>query len=138
MFVSFFSVFLTNIETTETNRTVSKQTETILNFHNENKICSLSNCFGWYSENNGFGIEAKQPKQIISKQTKTNRNKLEKIFCQNTKISSLSNCFGCSSVCFGSIETPKLSVSVSETTERNVLFWIVPKLVSVPVSIVSN
>jgi hypothetical protein len=61
-----------------TNRTVSKQTETTLNFHIENKICSLSNCFGWSSENNGFGIEAKQPKQIISKQTKTNQNKPEK------------------------------------------------------------
>ncbi len=30
----------------------------------------------------------------------------------NTKICSLSNCFGLSSVCFGSIETSKLSVSV--------------------------
>jgi hypothetical protein len=33
-------------------------------------------------------------------------------FCKNSKICSLSNCFGWSSVCFGSIETSKLSVSV--------------------------
>jgi hypothetical protein len=31
---------------------------------------------------------------------------------KNGKICSLSNCFGWSSVCFGSIETSKLSVSV--------------------------
>jgi hypothetical protein len=56
-----------------------------------------------------FGKEAKQPKQ-----TKTNRNKPKKpkFSEKNTKICSLSNCFGCSSVSFGSIETPKLSVSV--------------------------
>jgi hypothetical protein len=39
----FVSVFRTYIETTETNRTVSNQTETTLNF------LSLSNCFGWSS-----------------------------------------------------------------------------------------
>ncbi len=60
----FVSVFQTYIETTETNRTVLKQTETTLNFLKKNKMCSLSNCFGW------------------------------------------------SSVCFGSIETLKLSVSI--------------------------
>jgi hypothetical protein len=62
--VRFVSVFRTYIETTETNRTVSKQTEITINFLKNTKIRSLSNCFGW------------------------------------------------SSVCFGSIETSKLSVSV--------------------------
>ncbi len=81
---------------------------------------------------------------------------------------SLLNGLGWSSVCFGSIKTSKLSVSViakqpkqtvsvgflfvsvqskhrnslfryrSETTEINVLFRIVSKLVSAPVSVVSN
>jgi hypothetical protein len=67
----FVSVFRTYIETTETNRTVSKQTETTLNF------------------------------------------------LKNTKASSLSNCFGWSSVCFGSIETSKLAVSVKKRNNRN-------------------
>jgi hypothetical protein len=62
--IRFVSVFRTYIETTETNKTVSKQTEITQNFRKYTKICSLSNCFGW------------------------------------------------SSVCFGSIETSKLSVSV--------------------------
>ncbi len=34
----------------------------------------------------------------------------------------LSNCFGCSSVCFGSIETSKLSVSVLNRNNRNKRF----------------
>ncbi len=94
-----------------------------------------------------FGIEAKQkqPKQTVSKKTEKNeKNKKKnrenlKFSVKNGKICSLSNCFGWSSVCFGSIETSKLSVSDrSEATETNVLFWIVPKLVSVLVSVVSN
>jgi hypothetical protein len=81
-----------------------------------------------------FGIEARQPKQTVSKQTekteknekteKTEKNprkkpkKIEKnrknttFSVKNNKICSLSNCFGWSPVCFGSIETSKLSVSV--------------------------
>jgi hypothetical protein len=48
------------------------------------------------------------------KQTKLFRNKLKQTettlkLLRNTKISSLSTCFGWSSVCFGSIETLKLS-----------------------------
>jgi hypothetical protein len=40
-------------------------------------------------------------------------------------------------MCFGLIETPKLGVSIrSETFDTNVLFRIVPKLFSVPVSVV--
>jgi hypothetical protein len=65
------SVFRTYKETTETNRTVSKQTETTLNFLKNTKICSLSNCFHG------------------------------------------------SSVCFGSVETSKLSVSVKKRNNRN-------------------
>ncbi len=38
--------YRTYIKTIETTRTVSKQTETTLNFHKNIKICSLSNCFG--------------------------------------------------------------------------------------------
>ncbi len=50
-FVLFRSVlvFWTYIESIETNRTVSKQTKTTLNFQKNTKICSLSNCFGWFS-----------------------------------------------------------------------------------------
>ncbi len=88
----------------------------------------------------------------------TNKNsgrfgsKQPEIFWKDLNI--LSVCFSRSSVCFGSIETPKLSVfwHRSETAETNVLFRIVPKpsfgssfgcfeskLVSVPVfSVVSN
>jgi hypothetical protein len=42
-------------------------------------------------------------------------------------------------VCIGSIETPNILFRyLTETTETNVLFQIVSKLVSVPVSVVSN
>ncbi len=42
-----------------------------------------------------FSIEVKQPKQTVSKQTKTNQKKPEKtyIFWKNTKICYLSNCW---------------------------------------------
>ncbi len=62
----FVSVFWTYIETTETNRTVSKQPEI---FWKNTKICSLLNCFAWSSfcfgsiETFCFSIKAKQPKQ---------------------------------------------------------------------------
>ncbi len=47
--------------------------------------------------------------------------------------------FGCSSVCFGSFKTPNsLFRNRSKTNKTNVLFRIVPKLVSVPISVVSN
>jgi hypothetical protein len=65
-------------------------------------------CFGSI-ENLCFGIEAKQPKQTVSKQTeeieKDRKNrKNSKFSVKNSKICSLSNYFGWSSVCFGSIE----------------------------------
>ena len=70
-----------------------------------------------------FGTEAKQPKQTVSKQTEKNRKKREKnrknhkFSVKNFKICSLSNCFGLSFVCFGSIETSKLFVSVYEAKQ---------------------
>jgi hypothetical protein len=91
-------------------------------------------------------------KQTVSKQTEKNEKIREKnqknskkyrknyrVSEKNNRICSLSNCFGWSPVCFGSIETSNsLFRYRSETTETNVLFRIVPKLVSVPVSVVSN
>ncbi len=81
----FVSVFQTYIETTETNRTVLKQTETTQNFRKipkyalyqtvsvgllfvlvQSKHCTLCFC-----------IVAKPSKQTVSNQTKTNRNKPE-------------------------------------------------------------
>ncbi len=52
-------------------------------------------------------IETIETNRNVPKRTKTTQN-----FHKNTKICSLSNCFGWSSVCFGSIETSKLSVLV--------------------------
>ncbi len=71
-----------------------------------------------------FEIEAKQPKQTVSKQTKTNRNNPE-FSEKNTKICSLSHCFDCSSVCL--VQSKHLNSLFRyrrETTERNVLFRI--------------
>ncbi len=119
---SFVSVFRTYNEKNETNRTVLKQTKTTLNFLKNTKLCSLSNCFGWSSvcfgsietsklsvsvqkRNNRKKLFRKKPKQNV-----TNQNNL-KCSEKNTKICSLSNCFSCSSVCFVSIKTLKLSVS---------------------------
>jgi hypothetical protein len=77
------SVFRTYIETTETNRTVSKQTETTLSFLKNTKkklsikLFLLVFCLFRFNRNIEtlcFGIEPKQPKQTVSKQTKTNRN----------------------------------------------------------------
>jgi hypothetical protein len=63
-----------------------------------------------------FGIESKQTKQTVSKQTKKIETTLN--FLKNT-ICSLSHCLGWSSGCFGPIETPKLSVSVQNRNNRN-------------------
>jgi hypothetical protein len=96
----------------------SKQTK--INFgSNRNKICFafVSVCF-MKPKTKNFGLFqcfkpiSKQPKQtdLFSnkpKQTETTLN-----FLKNTQIYSLLNCLCGSSVCFGSIETSKLSVSV--------------------------
>jgi hypothetical protein len=83
-------VFQTYIETNETNRTVLKQTETNRNnpkfsekYQNmlSIKLFGLVFCLFWFNPNIEtlcFDIEAKQPKQIVSKQTKTNQNKPNK------------------------------------------------------------
>jgi hypothetical protein len=55
-------------------------------------------------------IETTETNRTVSKQTERNRNNPK--FFLNTKTCFLSNCFGWSSVCSGSIETSKLSVSV--------------------------
>ncbi len=82
----FVLVFRTYIETTEANRNVSKQTKTNRNnpkfskkFQNMLfiKLFRLVFCLFRFNRNIEslcFGIEPKQPKQTVSKQTKTNRN----------------------------------------------------------------
>jgi hypothetical protein len=66
-------------------RNKPKQTETTLNFWKNFQIYSLLNCLGGSSVCFGsigtlcFGIEAKQPKQTVSKQTeKTEKTKKPK------------------------------------------------------------
>ncbi len=111
-FVSVFQTFQIYIETIETSRTFSKQTETTLNFHKKHqnmlsiKLFRLVFCMFQFTQNIKtlcFGIEAKQPEQTILKQTKPNRKNLKnpKFPGKNTKICSILNCFGWSSVCFG-------------------------------------
>ncbi len=112
-------MFRIYIETTETNRTVSKQTKTTLNFMKNTQICSLTNCFGWPSVCFGLFktryrsettetncLETNQKTEINGKRWKKWKN--PKFSDKNTKKCSLSNCFGWSSVCFGSIKTSKL------------------------------
>jgi hypothetical protein len=94
------------------------------------------------SKNLYFGIEAKQPKQTISKQTKTNKQKpgktqnfLKKY--QNMLHFKLFRLLFCLFRFNRNIQKSLIRYR-SETTETNVLFRIMPKLVSVPVSIVLN
>jgi hypothetical protein len=105
---------------------VTNRNELTLNFLKNSQIYSLLNCLGGSSvcfgsmETLCFGIEEKQLKQTVSKQTKKNekKQKTPKFSVKNNKICSLSNCFGWSSVCFGSIETSKHRYR-SKTTETN-------------------
>jgi hypothetical protein len=61
-----------------------KQTKTTLNFWKNFQIYSLLNCLGGSSvcfgsiETLCFGIEAKQPKQTVSKKNRKNRKKQKK------------------------------------------------------------
>jgi hypothetical protein len=128
----FVSVFWTNIETTETNRTVSKLTKTnqnnpkfsekypnMLSF----KLFWLVLClfrFNWNIETLSFGIEAKQPKQTILKQTKTNQKTLN--FLKNYQNMLSIKLFQLLICSFGSIETPQLSISVKKRNNRNKCF----------------
>jgi hypothetical protein len=74
LFFRFFSMFRTFIETTGTNRTFSKQTETTLNFLKNAKICSLSNCFGWASV---VSVQSKHQNSLSLYRSETcTRNKL--------------------------------------------------------------
>jgi hypothetical protein len=101
--IRFVSVFRTYIKTTETNRSVLKQTETTLNFLKNTKknilsfkLFGLVFCLFWFNRKNEtlcFGIEAKQPKQTVSKQTEKNEKngKTLNFLLKNSKICSLSN-----------------------------------------------
>jgi hypothetical protein len=75
-------MFRTYIETTETKITVLKQTKTTLNFLQKYpnmlsfKLFGLVFCLFRFIRNNEtlcFGIEAKQPKQTVLKQTENKR-----------------------------------------------------------------
>jgi hypothetical protein len=83
------------------------------------KICfgCVSVCFVKQKTKNFFLFRCFEPISKEPKQTELVRNKPKQTKAtlnipKNTKICSLSNCFGWFSVCFGSIETSKLSVSV--------------------------
>ena len=121
---------------TVAHRVSSKQTK--INFgsnRNQPKQDLFRVCFGLFRETKikNFGLFrcfepiSKQPKQTElfgnkPKQTETSLN-----FLINTQIYSLLNCLGGSSVCFGSIETSKLSVSVKKRNNRNKRFRNKPK-----------
>ncbi len=88
-----------------------------------------------------FGIEAKQPKQTILKQTKTNRKKRKnpKFSDKNTKYAPYQTVWvGLLFVSVQSKHQKSLFRYGGETTETNVLFRKLPKLVSIPASVVSN
>jgi hypothetical protein len=83
-----------------------------------------------------FGKEAKQPKQTISKQTKTNLNnrknpKFPEKLPKYAPYQTVS--VGLLFVLVQSKHRKSLFGFRSETTETNILFQIVPKLASVPV-----
>jgi hypothetical protein len=82
------------------------------------------NClFRYRTETNCF--------ETNQKQTETTLNLLK-----NTKICSLSHCFGC--LLFVLVQSKHRNSLFRYKTETNVLFRIVPKLVSVPIVVVSN
>ncbi len=136
----FVSVFRTYMETTETNRTVSWQTETNRNnpkvYEKYPNILSFK-LFGWVfclfriNRNSLLRYRSETtetPKQTVSKHTEKTENKPKKpeknkkktekteknhtFSVKNCKTCALSHCFGWSFVCFCSIETSTLSVSV--------------------------
>ncbi len=127
-------------ETNETNRKNPKFSEKY-QYLLSIKLFRLVFClfrFNWNIETLCFGIKPKQPKQTVLKQTKTNRNnpkyseKIPKYALYNTVSVAL---------LFVSVQLKhwkSLFRYRTETTETKVLFRIVPKLVSVRVSVVSN
>ncbi len=102
------------------------------------KLFWLVFCFFWFNRNIEilcFGIE---PKQTVSKQTKTNQNN-PKFFEKIPKYAL----YHTVSVAFLFVlvefkHRNSLFLYRTDTNETNVLFQIVPKLVSVPVSVVSK
>jgi hypothetical protein len=86
-----------------------------------------------------FGIEAKQPKQTEKKRKNKKKKKNPKFSEKIAKYAPYQTVSVC--LLFVSVQSKhqnSLFRYGSETTETNVLFWIVSKLVSVPVSVVSN
>jgi hypothetical protein len=93
-----------------------------------------------------FGIEAKQPKQTKKNEKKTKKpkknektGKIQKILLKKSKYAPYQTVSV--GLLFVSVESKQRNSLLryrSETTETNILFWIVQKLVSVPVSVVSN
>jgi hypothetical protein len=103
------------METTETNRTFSKQTETALHFLKIPKyalyqIVSVGLLFiSIQSKHQNslfrYTVELKKLTQTVSKQTKTNRNNPN--FCEkNTKYDIYHTVSVTLLFCFGSMETP--------------------------------
>jgi hypothetical protein len=82
------------------------------------KIFGLFRCFKPIS---------KQPKQTDLFRNKPKQTETTLNFLKNTQIYYLLNCLGGSSVCFGSIETSKLSDSVEKRNNRNKLLRNKPK-----------
>ncbi len=76
-----------------------------------------TNCFETNRKNRKKRKNRKNPRK---KQKKNRKNSAFSV--KNNKICCLSNCFGWSPVCFGSIETSKLSVSVQKRNNRNKRF----------------
>ncbi len=117
--------FRTRVSSKQNKKSVRTET-------NRNKICFgfVSVCFvkpKQFRFVSVFRPISKQLKQTELFQNKPQQTKITLNFHKNTKICSLSNCFGWSSVCFGSIETSKLSVSVKKRNNRNKLFRNKPK-----------
>ncbi len=116
-------------------RVSSKQTK--MNFgsnRNKPKQDLFRVCFDLFRETKKkFGLfrcfepKSKQPKQTELFRNKPKQTETTLHFRKNTQICSLLNCLGGSSVCFGSIETSKLSVSVLKRNNRNKLFRNKPK-----------
>jgi hypothetical protein len=130
----FVSVFRTYIETTETNRTVSNQTETTRNNPKFSEKIPKYALFQTVSvgllfvsvqlkhRNSLFGKECETTETNCFEQTENKPKPPETTqnFLKNYQyMLSIKLCFGWCSICFGSIETPKLFVSVKKRNNRN-------------------
>ncbi len=105
------------------------------------KLFRLAFCLFWFNQNFEtlcFGVEPKQPKQTVSKQTKTTKTtlnfvkKIPKYALYHTVLVALLF------VLVQSKHRNSLFRYWTETTETNVLYRIVKKLVWVQVLVVSN